>query len=171
MTAETSSPSNATATRGFFFALTAYTLWGVQPIFMKMVAHIPATEVVAHRIVWSVPIAAIVLVALGRTADIKKALRSPRTLAMAAVTAGLITINWGIYVWAIAVDRTTNKVAAPSVLPEAPGDRAELRLVRSDASTAPPPEAPLPIPPEIKPDRLDEISPAPESARSEAARP
>ncbi len=61
---------------------------------------------------------------------------------------------------AIAVDRTTNKVAAPSVLPEAPGDRAELRLVRSDASTAPPPEAPLPIPPEIRPDRLDEISPA-----------
>lgn len=106
MTTETSSPSNAAATRGFFFALTAYTLWGVQPIFMKMVAHIPATEVVAHRIVWSVPIAAIVLVALGRTADIKKALRSPRTLAMAAVTAGLITINWGIYVWAIAVDRT-----------------------------------------------------------------
>lgn len=61
---------------------------------------------------------------------------------------------------AIAVDRTTNKVAAPSVLPEAPGDRAELRLVRSDASTAPAPEAPLPPPPEIQPDRLQEISPA-----------
>lgn len=105
MKAETSDPSDAAATRGFFFALTAYALWGVQPIFMKMIAHIPATEIVAHRIVWSVPIAAIVLVILGRTADIKKALRSPRTLMMAAVTAALITINWGIYVWAIAVDR------------------------------------------------------------------
>ena len=70
---------------------------------MKAVAHIPAAEVVAHRIVWSVPIAGAVLVWLGRTADIKVALRSPRTLAMAALTAALITVNWGIYVWAIAV--------------------------------------------------------------------
>jgi len=93
------------ATRGFFFALSAYVFWGVQPIFMKLVAHIPASEVVAHRIVWSLPIAGVVIWALGRTADLKAALRSPRTLVMAAVTAALITVNWGIYVWAIAVDR------------------------------------------------------------------
>jgi len=97
--------SQADATRGFLFALTAYTIWGIQPIFMKLVAHIPAAEVVAHRIVWSVPIAGVVLLLLGRTADIKAALRSPRTLLMAAVTAALITVNWGVYVWAIAVDR------------------------------------------------------------------
>ena len=94
------------ATRGFLFALSAYTLWGVLPLFLKMADHIPAVEVVAHRILWSVPIAAAVLLALGRTADIKAAFRSPRTLALAALTASLITINWGIYVWAIAVDRT-----------------------------------------------------------------
>jgi chloramphenicol-sensitive protein RarD len=93
------------ATRGFFFALGAYVFWGVQPIFMKAVAHIPAAEVVAHRIVWSVPIAGLVLLLLARTADVKAALRSPRTLLMAAVTASLITFNWGIYVWAIAVGR------------------------------------------------------------------
>lgn len=103
--AETTLEQNRAATRGFFFALGAYVFWGVQPIFMKMVAHIPAAEVVAHRIVWSVPIAGVVLLLLGRTADLKAALRSPRTLIMAAVTASLITFNWGIYVWAIAVDR------------------------------------------------------------------
>ena len=93
------------ATRGFLFALSAYLFWGVLPFYMKAVAHIPSAEVVAHRIVWSVPIAAALLVWLGRTADIKVALRTPRTLAMAAVTAALITVNWGIYVWAIAADR------------------------------------------------------------------
>src|SRR5262249_29585485 len=62
-------------------------------------------EVLAHRIVWSVPLAGVILMALGRTADLKAAFRSPRTLVMAALTASLITINWGIYVWAIAVDR------------------------------------------------------------------
>lgn len=98
-------PDNS-ASRGLLFALSAYGLWGVMPLFLKLVDHIPAVEVVAHRIIWSVPIAGAVLLALGRTSDIKAALRSPRTLALAALTASLITVNWGIYVWAIAVDRT-----------------------------------------------------------------
>jgi chloramphenicol-sensitive protein RarD len=90
---------------GFLYALSAYLIWGFLPLYMKLVDHIPAAEVVAHRIVWSVPVAGLVLFAVGRTADMTAALRSPRTLAMAALTAGLISINWGIYVWAIAVDR------------------------------------------------------------------
>ncbi|NMG41520.1 EamA family transporter RarD [Chelativorans sp. ZYF759] len=90
---------------GFMFALSAYGLWGLMPLYMKLVAHIPAAEVVAHRALWSVPVAGIVLLALRRTADITAALRSPRTIAMAALTAALISVNWGIYVWAIAVDR------------------------------------------------------------------
>lgn len=96
---------NEDSPRGFAFALTAYLLWGFLPFYMKGVAHIPALEVIAHRIVWSVPIAGIVLLALGRTADVKRALRTPSVLAMACVTAALITFNWGIYVWAIANDR------------------------------------------------------------------
>jgi chloramphenicol-sensitive protein RarD len=99
-------PSQAEATRGFFFALTAYVLWGFLPLYMKAVAHIPAVEVLAHRVVWSVPVAGIVLFALGRTGDIAIALRSPRTLLMAGVTASIIAVNWLIYVWAISVDRT-----------------------------------------------------------------
>ena len=112
MSVESASVSSAqveadkAATRGFLFALSAYLLWGVLPLFLKLVDHIPAVEVVAHRILWSVPIAGAVLLAIGRTADIKVAFRSPRTLVMAALTASLITVNWGIYVWAIAVDRT-----------------------------------------------------------------
>ncbi|PSJ61261.1 EamA family transporter RarD [Pseudaminobacter soli (ex Li et al. 2025)] len=105
MTSDTHA-SDAAASRGFLFALSAYLLWGALPLFMKAVAHIPAIEVVAHRIVWSVPVAGLTLVALGRTADVKVALRSPRTVLMAAVTAAFITCNWSIYVWAIAADRT-----------------------------------------------------------------
>jgi chloramphenicol-sensitive protein RarD len=93
------------ATRGFLFALSAYLLWGFLPFYMKAVAHIPAAEVVAHRIIWSIPVAGALLIWMGRTADIKAALRSPRTLAMGGLTAALITVNWGVYVWAIAADR------------------------------------------------------------------
>ena len=98
-------PEPSEATQGFVYALAAYLLWGTLPLYMKAVAHIPAVEVVAHRVVWSVPVAGAVLVALGRTADVRTALRTPRMLAMAALTAAIISVNWGIYVWAIAVDR------------------------------------------------------------------
>lgn len=94
------------ATRGFVFALIAYLLWGFMPLYMKAVAHIPALEVLAHRIIWSVPVAGALLLVLGRTADIRVALRSPRILGMAALTAFIIAANWGVYVWAIAVERT-----------------------------------------------------------------
>lgn len=104
-----STPSGLAASgdtrQGFILALLVYFLWGFLPLYMKAVAHIPSMEVVAHRIVWSVPIAGALLLWMGRTADIRRALREPKTLAQAALTASIITINWGIYVWSIANDR------------------------------------------------------------------
>jgi chloramphenicol-sensitive protein RarD len=97
---------NEDSPRGFAFALAAYLLWGFLPFYMKAVAHISPAEVVAHRILWSLPLASIVLVVLGRTEDIRVALRSPRMLAMGALTASLVTVNWGTYVWAIGTGRS-----------------------------------------------------------------
>lgn len=91
--------------QGLVFALSAYFLWGFLPLYMKALDHVSPAEVVAHRIIWSVPVAAALLIALGRTSDILAALRSPRMLAMGCVTAGLVSVNWGIYVWAIADGR------------------------------------------------------------------
>ncbi len=87
--------------RGFAFALAAYGFWGFLPLYMKALAHVPASEVVAHRVIWSIPVAGLVLILLGRTDDLRVALRSRRTLTMGAVTAALISVNWGIYVWSI----------------------------------------------------------------------
>jgi chloramphenicol-sensitive protein RarD len=61
--------------------------------------------VIAHRVLWSVPVAGAVLLLRGRMGEVWDALRSPRLLAMAALTAALISLNWGVYVWAIANDR------------------------------------------------------------------
>jgi chloramphenicol-sensitive protein RarD len=85
---------NVDSPRGFAFALTAYLLWGGLPLFMKAVAHVSPFEVIAHRVIWSVPIAGAVLIWLGRTADLRVALRKPRMLAMGALTAALISVNW-----------------------------------------------------------------------------
>ncbi len=96
------SPMSAGDTRrGFGFALAAYLLWGVLPLYLKALDHVPLAEVLAHRIIWSVPVALLVLIWLGRTADLRAALVAPRVLGMAMVTSALISINWGAYVWSI----------------------------------------------------------------------
>jgi chloramphenicol-sensitive protein RarD len=87
--------------RGFLFALAAYSLWGFLPLYLKLVDHVGMLEVLAHRVVWSLPIALAVLVALGRTDTLREALRTPRMLGMACLTAALISFNWGAYIWAI----------------------------------------------------------------------
>ena len=87
--------------RGFAFALSAYLLWGFLPFFMKALSHIPPSEVIAHRVVWSVPIAVLVLAVRGELVGLWPMLKQPRVLAMGAATAALISVNWGIYVWAI----------------------------------------------------------------------
>lgn len=97
----TPAPQNVDTLRGFGFALVAYLLWGFLPLYMKALADIPTLEVLAHRVIWSVPIALAILAVLGRTGDLWAALRTPKMLAMGAITAGLISINWGIYVWSI----------------------------------------------------------------------
>lgn len=91
--------------RGLAFAVTAYVLWGGLPLYMKALSHVPAAEVVAHRVLWSVPVAGLILIALRRTGDLIQALRQPRILGMAALTAGLISVNWLTYVYAIATDQ------------------------------------------------------------------
>jgi chloramphenicol-sensitive protein RarD len=92
---------NKDSLNGFLFALSAYLLWGFLPIYMKALAHISPAEVIAHRILWSIPVAGLLLIILRRTDELKAAMRNPRMLGMAAVTATLISVNWGIYVWAI----------------------------------------------------------------------
>ena len=92
---------NEDTAAGFAFALTAYCLWGFLPIYMKALSDVPTIEVLAHRVIWSVPISVLVLVILRSTGDLWAAITSLRMLGMAMMTAALISVNWGIYVWSI----------------------------------------------------------------------
>ncbi len=90
---------------GLVLALTVYLLWGFLPLYLKLLAHIPALEVVAHRILWSLPLALVALLVMRRTAALRAAMGNPKMLAQAALTAGLVSVNWGVYVWAVSADR------------------------------------------------------------------
>ena len=94
-------PRNEDTAAGFAYAVAAYLLWGFLPLYMKALALVPTLEVLAHRVIWSVPVALAVLAWRGRGADLRAALSSRRMLAMGALTAALISVNWATYVWAI----------------------------------------------------------------------
>lgn len=91
--------------RGFWLALSAYLIWGGLPLYLKMLESVPVAQILAHRIVWSVPVALLVLLVLGRTSDLRRAIVSPRMLGMAALAAALISVNWGIYLFAVQTGR------------------------------------------------------------------
>ena len=93
--------AHARARAGLLFGLAAYGLWGVMPIYFKLLKAVPSFDIVAHRIVWSLVVLAL-LATLARAWDqIGAAVRSPRTLAMLFLTALLIGTNWLLYVYAI----------------------------------------------------------------------
>ena len=96
---------NRDSKAGFLYAGGAYFIWSILPLYMKLLAHVPAWEIVPHRILWSIPLAGLVVWKMQLWADIKAAISSPRMLGLAFLTAILITINWGIYVWAVTSGR------------------------------------------------------------------
>lgn len=96
---------NRDTREGFIYAGSAYFLWGFLPLYMKAMAHIPVWEIVPHRVLWSIPMVAAILWWQGLGASLWKTLRNVRLLGMALVTACLISVNWGIYVWSIGAGR------------------------------------------------------------------
>ncbi len=94
-------PEDRDTTRGFLFALTAYLMWGFLPLYMKALAHVSPQEVIAHRVIWSLPIALAIVASQGRLGMLLDVILTPWKLGLAAACAALISVNWGIYVWSI----------------------------------------------------------------------
>jgi len=90
---------------GLATGVAAYTLWGLVPIYLKAVDSISALEILAHRILWSVPFGALLIGLRRQWGEVKTAAATPRVLALLAVSALAIAGNWLIYVWAVINDR------------------------------------------------------------------
>lgn len=86
---------------GAFYALGAFSFWGVIPVYFKALAQVPAFEVVAHRILWSVILVAALLFILRRWRNVGPALRNRRLLATLALSGLFVAINWVVFIWAI----------------------------------------------------------------------
>ncbi|MFG3495504.1 EamA family transporter RarD [Streptomyces sp. NPDC047928] len=76
-------------------------MWGLVPLFWPLLKPSGAVEILAHRMVWSLAVVALALLALRRWGWVRELLREPRKLGLIAVAATVITVNWGLYIWAV----------------------------------------------------------------------
>ena len=90
---------------GVIYAASAFVVWGIVPIFWKFMAHVPAVEIVMHRIVWTLLFAGVTIWALDKWPLLKTALTTRRTLQALTMSAFLIGVNWGLFIWAVNVGR------------------------------------------------------------------
>ena len=85
---------------GLFLGIAAYGLWGVLPLYLHLLQGVPALQVLSHRILWSLLLLAVIVIALRRAKGIAHAARG-RTLLFLVGSAVLIAINWLVYIWAV----------------------------------------------------------------------
>ncbi|WP_268867536.1 EamA family transporter RarD [Streptomyces blattellae] len=86
---------------GLLNGFAAYGMWGLVPLFWPLLKPAGAVEILAHRMVWSLVFVAVAMVFIRRWAWAGELLRQPRRLALVTVAAALITVNWGVYIWAV----------------------------------------------------------------------
>ena len=86
---------------GIFFALAAHTLWGLFPLYWPFLNKAGAFEIVSHRAVWSLILCLIILALTSKLVPTLKLLKDKRIATRLTLSAGLISINWLVYIWAV----------------------------------------------------------------------
>jgi chloramphenicol-sensitive protein RarD len=97
--------------QGVICGVLAYGLWGLIPLYFKLVHEVAPAEILAHRIFWSFVFLGGVITALGRWADLRAAVRSRPVVGTLAVSTLLLALNWFIYIYAV----STNQVVSASL--------------------------------------------------------
>lgn len=95
--------------KGIAFATGAYIMWGILPIYWKLVQSVPSPEVLAHRIVWSFLLMIVILLVTGKLrtfgGELCEIMATPKKSFGVLMASSLITINWFIYIWAVNSNR------------------------------------------------------------------
>ena len=90
---------------GIVSAVIAFFLWGIFPLYFIVVKHVPANEVLAHRIIWAVPFGALIIHLRHQWPEVLAALKHRRTFIYLTLSAIVITSNWLVYIWAVQLEQ------------------------------------------------------------------
>ena len=87
--------------QGVIYALCAYTLWGIAPIYFKTISAVPAAEILTHRMIWSCVLLMVLTLAGRQWHKVQAVLRQPKVLLTLAFTSVTVGGNWLLFIWAI----------------------------------------------------------------------
>jgi chloramphenicol-sensitive protein RarD len=87
--------------RGMWFAIACYAIWGVFPLYFRLLAPVPAIDILAHRVIWSLGFLLILLTVRQEWRWLGPALRTPRTVGLYALAGVVLAVNWYTYIWAV----------------------------------------------------------------------
>jgi chloramphenicol-sensitive protein RarD len=87
--------------RGLGYAVAAFTLWGLFPLYWPLLEPTPAVQILAHRMIWSLVFVAVILLIRRDWSFVAQLLRDPRRIGLFVLAAVLVSVNWGIYIWAV----------------------------------------------------------------------
>jgi chloramphenicol-sensitive protein RarD len=86
---------------GVIFALAAYGMWGIAPLYFKLLHAMPAREILMHRIIWSVLVLCILVLVTGKFKQVTAAAKNLKVMSILLVSGLLLAVNWLIFIWAI----------------------------------------------------------------------
>ena len=89
---------------GLPHALGAYVIWGFVPVYFKLLDHVPPVEIVAQRILWSIPLLLVIMYFRTQLSEYLAIFRHKAHLRNLFASATLIAVNWLIYIWAVSTD-------------------------------------------------------------------
>jgi chloramphenicol-sensitive protein RarD len=87
--------------KGVCYAVGAYATWGLLPVYLKWLQHVPALQLVSHRVLWSCLMLYTAILLSRRWQDFQTAVLTPRVVKVYLAAAALIGVNWLVYVWAV----------------------------------------------------------------------
>jgi chloramphenicol-sensitive protein RarD len=87
--------------RGVAATVGAFVVWGLFPLYWRLLHHVPALQIIAHRVVWSAVLVVGWLVLRDGLGWLRAIAAQPRALSTLALTCLLISFNWGLYIWAV----------------------------------------------------------------------
>ena len=99
------SVADAEVRSGVILGLLAYTMWGIFPVYFKLIELVAPTEVLVHRVVWAVPFGALIIMGRRQWPEVRAAFVERSMLAWLALAALSISVNWLIYIWAVQNER------------------------------------------------------------------
>jgi chloramphenicol-sensitive protein RarD len=97
----TDKPAKRELAVGTFYGFFAYLLWGFFPVYWKQLSGVGSLQILAHRIVWAAVFSCLLVLAQRKTASLREVLKSPRKAGAIVLAGLLVTVNWGVYIWAV----------------------------------------------------------------------